>query len=85
MSRPYYDQPLQPPAEQRDGPTVQRNDVNDMVTGPPGDDPTVPGTQPRGAPYLDTPEGKEAKAMWSKEARAQQATSGKSRADSGTP
>ncbi len=85
MSEPYYDQPLKNPAEQGEGVPLQRNDVNDMVTGSPAIDPTAPGVQPRGAPHLDEPQRPGDKDARSEEARNQQATSGKSRADSGTP
>lgn len=84
MSKLYYEQPLNPqPAEWREQ-RVMGDQVTDQGYASPGIDPTVPGTQPRGEPRLRAAQigGKEGQ---SKEAANQQATSGKSRADSGTP
>jgi hypothetical protein len=84
MSKPYYEEPLNPqPAEWREQ-GVKGDRVTDLGYASPGIDPTVPGTQPRGEPHLRAAQigGKSGE---SKEAANQRATGGKSRADSGTP
>jgi len=86
MSEPYFDQPLRPPsAGSSDQGRVQRNEVNESVQPSPGIDPTVPGTQPRGEPHLEKSRRGHGEEAQSEETQNQQATSGKSRAESGTP
>jgi hypothetical protein len=85
MSRLYYDQPLRLPLEEPHLPGVQRNEVNDRPGLSPAADPTVPGTQPRGAPHLDAESPPDRNDPESKVAHQQQATSGNSRTESGTP
>ena len=85
MSKPYYEKPLKPQPADLPGQGILGDEASDRAYASPGDDPTVPGTPRRGQPHLDTPPRGKEKTAQSDEARNQQATSGKSRADSGTP
>jgi hypothetical protein len=85
MSKPYYERPLQPQPADDPRRGILGDEASDLAYPSPADDPTVPDTQRRGEPHLHTPpQGKDAAAQ-SEEARNQQTTSGKSRAESGTP
>ena len=78
MSKPYYERPLQPQSADLPRQGVLGDEASDLAYASPADDPTVPGTSRRGEPHLGKPQQ-------GGEARNQQATSGKSRAESGTP
>jgi hypothetical protein len=85
MCKPYYEKPLNPqPGEWREQ-EVKGDRVTDLGYTCPGIDPTVPGTQPRGEPHLARPYRDQPRNVPSEETRNQQATSGKSRTESGTP
>jgi hypothetical protein len=84
MSKPYYERPLKPQPADLPRQGVLGDEASDLAYASPADDPTVPATSRRGEHHLGKPQqgGEAAK---STEARNQQATSGKSRAESGTP
>jgi hypothetical protein len=85
MSKPYYERPLKPQPADLPRQGILGDEASDLAHASPGDDPTVPGTPRRGEAHLNPPPQGNGKAAQSNEARNQQATSGKSRAESGTP
>jgi hypothetical protein len=85
MSKPYYERPLKPQPADLPRQGVLGDEASDLAYASPGDDPTVPGTPRRGEAHLNPPQRRKDEAAPSNEARNQQATSGKSRAESGTP
>ena len=85
MSKPYYEQPLQPQPADLPRQGVLGDEASDLAYASPDDDPTVPNTERRGAPCLNQPATGAQQNPGSKQAQNQQATSSKSRAESGTP
>ena len=85
MSKPYYEQPLKPQPADLPAQGVLGDEASDLAYASPSIDPTVPGTPRRSEAHLNPPQWGKEEAAPSDEARNQQATSGKSRAESGTP